>query len=325
MKMTLFGMEQYLKPDDSLFKDISLPSSDLLEKDVIVDTILLECGEFEALYADPHFMKLATNHFFLEHGRTFQKWVDALAIEYSPLENYNRTEREDYDDDTFEVHTRHDGTRLTSESGGTLRDTVNSGKTTATSTKHEGTRRTTGNDGSSTDTTNAGTTLKTVTRPDSSSDTASFAGFSASGNDLNPGTSVSHKIGSGSTGTYLESEQNQQTASGSVTHTQTVASQSETGHKPGENDTDTVVTEQNTPGTSTREMLTPHNIESGHKEGEEDTDTTIRNARNLHAYGNIGVTTSQQMLNAELDVARFNIYKEIATLYMTELTLPVYC
>lgn len=368
MKITLLGMEQYLNPEDSLFKDIALPTSDLLDKDVLVDTILLECGEFEPLYADPNFMKLATNHFFLEHGRTFNKWTEALEIEYAPLENYDRIEDETFDDDIAEIHTRHEGTRLTSESGGTIRDTVNNGKTTSTSTLHEGTRltstndgkvtdtttihegtkRTTTNDGSTTDTTNSGTIQKTTTRPDSSSDIASYAGFSSSGNDLNPGTSNVHKVGSGNTGSYTETETDAQTIAGSVTHTQTVAGTvdtghiqgendtntlvheqntagtSESGHKPNENDTNTVVNEQNTPGTNTREMLTPHNIESGHKTDEEDTDTFVRNPRHLRAHGNIGVTTSQQMLKSELDIALFNIYKEISKLYMTELTLPIY-
>lgn len=41
-------------------------------------------------------------------------------------------------------------------------------------------------------------------------------------------------------------------------------------------------------------------------------------------HGNIGVTTSQQMLQAELDIARFNIYEEITNLFLMELTIYTY-
>ena len=43
-----------------------------------------------------------------------------------------------------------------------------------------------------------------------------------------------------------------------------------------------------------------------------------------HLYGNIGVTTSQQMLQAELDVQKFNIYTEIANLFIDEFCIQVY-
>ena len=41
-------------------------------------------------------------------------------------------------------------------------------------------------------------------------------------------------------------------------------------------------------------------------------------------HGNIGVTTSQQMLQAELDVARFNFIDEVTDLFMRELLIYTY-
>ena len=55
-------------------------------------------------------------------------------------------------------------------------------------------------------------------------------------------------------------------------------------------------------------------------EGEKD--TIDKHTGRIH--GNIGVTTSQQMLQAELDIARFNIIQEITNLFMTELCICVY-
>lgn len=55
-------------------------------------------------------------------------------------------------------------------------------------------------------------------------------------------------------------------------------------------------------------------------EGEKD--TIDKHTGRIH--GNIGVTTSQQMLQSELDIARFNIIHEITNLFMTELCICVY-
>lgn len=41
-------------------------------------------------------------------------------------------------------------------------------------------------------------------------------------------------------------------------------------------------------------------------------------------YGNIGVTTSQQMLQSELDLGYWNIYNEIANLFSTEYCIRIY-
>ena len=49
--------------------------------------------------------------------------------------------------------------------------------------------------------------------------------------------------------------------------------------------------------------------------------TNIHKAR---LFGNIGVTTSQQMLQSELDIARWNLYEHIADLFCQEFCVMVY-
>ena len=51
---------------------------------------------------------------------------------------------------------------------------------------------------------------------------------------------------------------------------------------------------------------------------------TNTNDRTGRAHGNIGVTTSQQMLQSELDIAKWNIYKHITDLFLQEFTIMVY-
>ena len=46
--------------------------------------------------------------------------------------------------------------------------------------------------------------------------------------------------------------------------------------------------------------------------------------REAHMYGNIGVTTSQQMLRDELSVAEWNIYEHIKDLFMQEFCIMIY-
>ena len=53
--------------------------------------------------------------------------------------------------------------------------------------------------------------------------------------------------------------------------------------------------------------------------GEEETAT-----HNGRVHGNIGVTTSQQMLQSEIDVARFNIVQQITDLFLQEFCIMIY-
>lgn len=46
--------------------------------------------------------------------------------------------------------------------------------------------------------------------------------------------------------------------------------------------------------------------------------------RKGRAWGNIGVTTSQQMLQAELDIASWNMYEHITDVFLSEFVIPVF-
>ena len=50
----------------------------------------------------------------------------------------------------------------------------------------------------------------------------------------------------------------------------------------------------------------------------------LTNTNELTRRGNIGVTTSQQMLQSELDIATWNLYEHIADLFVTEFCIMVY-
>lgn len=96
-KMTLLGLQTVLnKLNDDLFSEVELPEG--IDLDTLKSNILLRGADFEVLYSDPFFMKDVFSLVSKKWYRTFEKWVDALAIEYAPLENYDRNE--DYTDIT---------------------------------------------------------------------------------------------------------------------------------------------------------------------------------------------------------------------------------
>lgn len=86
-KITLIGLTNY---DPDLFENLTLP--DGIDADLVKNTIIMEAGDLGLLYADADFMKDAIGVWSKKWYRTFQKWYEALQIDYSPLENYDRKE-----------------------------------------------------------------------------------------------------------------------------------------------------------------------------------------------------------------------------------------
>lgn len=64
--------------------------------------------------------------------------------------------------------------------------------------------------------------------------------------------------------------------------------------------------------------------ESGSVTNNESGNDAYTNIHKARLFGNIGVTTSQQMLQSELDIARWNMYEHIADLFCQEFCVMVY-
>lgn len=203
-KVTLLAMNTFFtNAGGDLFQGLTLPEG--LAKNTLANNILLQGGEFEVLYSDPFFLQNAISIWADREAATFKRWVDALAIEYAPLENYDRHE---------------DWT-----------DTLDS----------DGTSRTTGTN----DTSTSGTVTTDVSAYDSTG--------------------------------YQPKEK--------VTTAETI-----------DNDT----TENNT------STLDNEGVHTG------------------RIHGNVGVTTSQQMLEAELDLGYWNIYSRITDMFLKEFCIMIY-
>lgn len=83
---------------------------------------------------------------------------------------------------------------------------------------------------------------------------------------------------------------------------------------------------QNDYKVTTYENDTLHQRDRTNDSGTSNTDAsgTFANKRDGIAYGNIGVTTSQQMLEAELDVARWNLVEQITDMFIRDFCILVY-
>lgn len=86
------------------------------------------------------------------------------------------------------------------------------------------------------------------------------------------------------------------------------------------NDTNYVGTTQDQSNGSITRTGTASNALSNSNTGSD----TYKNTHKARLFGNIGVTTSQQMLQSELDIARWNLYQHISDLFCNEFCIMVY-
>lgn len=245
-KLTLIGMNEYYP---NLFSKLTIPAD--LDRDTLIESILLRSGEFEVLYSDPEFTRDVIGLVSRKWRATFDRWTTALAIEYNPLENYDR----------FEEWTDSNG-----------RNTITDGTTSSTESG------------------------------------------SATGTDTSSGTTSGSEIIDDDTTGSTENE---------------VSAYNESTYEPHDRQTTagtddrTTTTSGSTSNTSST-SATSSNTGSGTSHSEADETSNGRHVGRLH--GNIGVTTSQQMLESEMVLAEkwANLYNIIADVYCRELIIPIY-
>lgn len=86
-RLSVLGLYTY---DPTIFDDMVKPSS--IDRDLLVDNILMETAELECIYADASFMKGAIARWSLKESPIWGKLVETENYDYVPTENYNRTD-----------------------------------------------------------------------------------------------------------------------------------------------------------------------------------------------------------------------------------------
>lgn len=76
--------------NENLFSQLNVP--DGIDKDTLINNILLKGGEFEVIYTDPDFIELSVGVWSNKWYKTFIEWIKVLSMEYNPIENYDRIE-----------------------------------------------------------------------------------------------------------------------------------------------------------------------------------------------------------------------------------------
>ena len=85
--LSILGLYQY---DDTIFDDISLPTS--VDENILIPNLLAECAELELIYPDWDFMKMMIDAWSEKELPTWERIAELAALEYNPIENYDRRE-----------------------------------------------------------------------------------------------------------------------------------------------------------------------------------------------------------------------------------------
>lgn len=214
--MSILGLYHFGEyHNDDLFQNMKIPAG--IDRQDLIDNILEQGAAFEILYPDYEYLKYSIGAWSRRWYRTMEKWLKALAVQYDPLNNYDR--HEEWTDD-----------------------------------------------GSRTGKTSDSVTGKTNTKD--SVDTSGTDELSV------------------------------------------VAYNSDTYHNKEKTETEGASTSEGQSKTDTKASGTSNETSTGKHSG--------------HLWGNIGVTTSQEMLREELDVQKFNLIQQITDLFLTEFCILVY-
>ena len=290
------GTETYLNQMSSpkSISDNWQLSNDNFNKETLLATIVTTGGRFEPLYSDPEYFRFMSAQWWNKWQRNFLKWFDALDIEYNPLENYDRAE--EWHEDTT------DGSSETTEYG------------SDTTVDHDGSYSKQGNDKTVEDDDNelqeSGTTT-VVTDQDGTlrAPGASGSNGSTTTNEVSAFDSSSYSAHDKSTVVSNKSEDTTNDITETTTHGKKTVGKDDktTTRNYSESGSDSADDKTNVEGTSATD-----------KSFDRDFDHKGR------VHGNIGVTTSQQMLQSELDLQLWNVYQHIADIFCKEMLITVY-
>ncbi len=115
-RITLWGFYQY---DKTLFDDIVLP--DGIEKENLVAEIMKNSGDLYPYHQVSKYLKRNINYWFERRLFDFGRIYEALRMEYSPIENYDRKENNtrDYENSGIDKASTTLGSTTTSTNIGT--------------------------------------------------------------------------------------------------------------------------------------------------------------------------------------------------------------
>ena len=350
--LSIWGMYMYNK---DLFKDMSIPTQ--LNRQTLIDNILLECNEMQILYTNWSFLKSAIDAWSAKSVSNWQRIADSLDLVYNPIENYDRQEswtdtgrhtgtvadvgtgsasatRTDATSDSLH-HVEENSSEL--DHDGDRTETISSTVTTEGTeiTDGETTGSTTRSTTDSLTHTGSDTIDETIADSTSSSSTNSVNGFNGtlsdttmSPHDKNEGTSTASKVvDHDGTNTYTDARTGSETGSTSGTNDVTVSTSGTQTTSASNTGRDDFLEnfDENKEFTDTKSG----SLESSTSESTSNSNTRTNNLvdtleHTARIHGNIGTVTSQDMILQEQEVAKINVYDIITDEFKKKFCLSVY-
>ena len=296
--LTLWGMYQY---DPTILSGLQLP--DGMDADTVTDNLLLETAALELLYPDPNFLKKAITIWSAERIDVWQKLYNTTVLEYDPIENYDRKE-ESLETAAGSVVDQRTHNRTAEQSAQVSGSQTGSRNTRTDTAGSDSSSRNTRTDSAGSDSSNR------MTRKDTAgSDVTNRIGSNESiaANTAYDSNAFANTAKNNSSGSDQTQASRTETESDSD---QTQASRTETGS--GSESTDSSSTEASAGRAS----------EKLHEDGSRSSEDQRRVSSRIH--GNIGVTTTQQMLQSEREVAEFCMVDYIINDFIGKFCVMVY-
>ena len=305
-RMTTLSPLGLYRWDDTIFDLMQIPSA--LDKPTLIDNLLTETAELEVLYPNPVVFKNLVAVWSAKQIDIWNRLYATTQYEYNPIENYNRYETGSEDGSGRTTHSGTDTTADTTTYGGTDGRTeaiMQGGRDSNTRQMAEG-----GTEGETTTLQMAQGGQDVVTGSDTKGHWV--AGF-------NPNAPVAPDDG------LLKQTRDQDDATNTTAYgkTESDAGSKTTSFGKTESESDTTnygktenITEQKTYGQTIQKA---GNITHG-----EQIATTNEGSHELHAHGNIGVTTTQKLIREQRDIELFNLYDIIIEDFKMRFCILIY-
>ena len=291
--------------DNTVFDLMQIPEE--LDKPTLIENLLAETAELEVLYPNPVVFKNLVGVWSAKQIDIWNRLYATTQYEYNPIENYNRYET---GSDSGTGRTTHSGTDTTTETtthGGT------DGRTEAISTGGKDTLDMSRRDGG-TETENTTSSVELGGQDETTgADTKGHwvAGFDSQPSGQDDGLVKQSRDQDDATTTTEYGKTEDGTGTKTTTFGKTETNKDETTYGKTEN-----VQETKTYGETIGKT-------GGLTHGEQ-VATTNEGEHELHAHGNIGVTTTQKLIREQRDIDLFNLYDIIIEDFKMRFCILVY-
>lgn len=298
VNLSLLGLYEW---DNTLFNLLTIPTQ--LDKETLVKNLLAQTAELEVLYPNPVVLKNLIGVWSAKQLDVWNRLYATTQYDYNPIENYNRYE--------------------TGSDSGSRTDTQ-SGTDSTTGTLTQG-----GMDTHADTSALGGTDTHTISNTQSGKDTYSDD-IERGGSDTVEGEKTSgHWIAgfdstpSGNDDGLVKQTRDEESATTETTYGSTEAKDGEVNYGKRENGTDALAygkTETKSGNYAYGKTETKGGTMTYGKSVTSEND----GEHELHAHGNIGVTTTQKLIREQREIDLFNLYDIIIEDFKMRFCILVY-